>query len=84
MIRDYGRYDEAQLRFSNSSKIAENFYVRQDGTCAFYFSLEYLDELLTSVGFTKVENEYICRQYANRKQSKARYRVWTHSKYVKL
>ena len=84
LIRDYGRYDEAQLRFSGKNKIEENFYVRQDGTCAYYFTTEEIDELATSAGFECEENEYITRQYANRKQVKARYRVWIHCKYKKL
>ena len=83
LIRDYGRYDEAQLRFNGKNKIEENFYVRQDGTCAYYFTTEEIDELATSAGFECEENEYITRQYANRKQVKARYRVWIHCKYKK-
>lgn len=41
-IRDYGRYDEAQLRFKKGAKLDDNFYVRQDGTCSFFFLLEEL------------------------------------------
>lgn len=46
-IRDYGRHDEAQLRFGKGSKLADNFYVRQDGTCAYYFDLKDLQNLTT-------------------------------------
>lgn len=38
MFRDYGLYDHAMLRFSKGHKISDNFYVRQDGTRAYYFS----------------------------------------------
>jgi hypothetical protein len=39
LFRDYGLYDHAMLRFSAGHKLSDNFYVRQDGTRAYYFSL---------------------------------------------
>jgi len=84
LLRDYARYDEAQLRFAKGSKLGENFYVRQDGTCAYFFSEEELRALAETAGLQVEECYYIQRQYANRKQQKARYRVWLHAKFVKL
>lgn len=48
LVRDYGLYDHAMLRFAPGHKISENFYVRQDGTRAYYFS-EGMTHRLTSV-----------------------------------
>jgi len=38
LVRDYGLYDHAMLRFAPGHKLADRFYVRQDGTRAYYFS----------------------------------------------
>ena len=54
------------------------------GTCAYYFSTEDIKNLASASGFSIEDNEYILRQYANRKQGKARYRVWLHCKLIKL
>ena len=39
LFRDYGLYDHAMLRFAKGHKLSDNFYVRQDNTRAYYFSL---------------------------------------------
>ena len=82
-FRDYGRYDEAQLRFSGKNIVDDNLYARQDGTLSYYFTKEEVFELALSAGLKVLENEYVLRQYANRKQGKARYRVWMHGKFIK-
>jgi methyltransferase-like protein 6 len=81
MIRDYGRYDEAQLRFKGDAKLDDNFYVRQDGTCAYFFTIDELISLGSAAGFQVEESYYIHRQYANRQKKQARYRVWVHVKF---
>ncbi|CAM9558044.1 unnamed protein product [Ascophyllum nodosum] len=40
LLRDYGRHDEAQLRFSKGRRLGDNIYVRQDGTMSYFFSLD--------------------------------------------
>jgi len=78
LMRDYALFDEAQLRFSKGSKLFDNFYVRQDGTCAYYFSTQDMERLAKSSGLKVVENKYLRRQQQNRAQRKARYRIWVH------
>ena len=37
VFRDYGLHDMAQIRFGRGNKLADNFYVRQDGTRYMYY-----------------------------------------------
>ena len=39
------------LRFNPANKLSENFYVRQDGTRAYYFSKGELDQLVILPGY---------------------------------
>lgn len=84
MFRDYGRYDQAQLRFKSGHKLDENFYVRQDLTRAYYFTLEEVQEMFCKAGLVVNELQYIRRQYVNRKQDVSRFRVWIHGKFEKI
>ena len=82
-FRDYGRYDQAQLRFRPGCKLQDNFYVRQDNTRAYYFTTEEVEDIFKDAGLVVVENEYIRRQYANRQQNVVRFRVWVHAIFKK-
>lgn len=37
VVRDYGAYDHAMIRFGHSTKIDDRFYTRHDGTRAYFF-----------------------------------------------
>ncbi|KAJ8960425.1 hypothetical protein NQ318_013707 [Aromia moschata] len=69
LFRDYGLYDMAQLRFKPGCKIAENFYVRQDGTRSYYFSVEEVEGLFNESGFEVIVNSYIHRRTVNKKEN---------------
>ena len=85
LVRDYGQYDEAQMRFKKGSKLSDNFYVRQDSTCSYFFSLEYLEQLCRGAGFRQVPGrvENITKTQENRAQQKSRHRVWVQGVYEK-
>ena len=85
LIRDYGRFDEAQLRFKKGGKLDENFYVRCDGTCSYFFELQQLvNTCVRSNILIEEEAKYILRQFANRQKREKRTRVWVHAKFRKL
>ncbi|KAF2361199.1 S-adenosyl-L-methionine-dependent methyltransferase [Trinorchestia longiramus] len=68
LFRDYAVNDMAMIRFKPGSKIAERFYVRQDGTRAYYFTLEELVRLFSSVGFRSSDCRYVHRRTTNFKE----------------
>ncbi|KAI8577399.1 hypothetical protein K450DRAFT_252256 [Umbelopsis ramanniana AG] len=85
LFRDYGLYDEAQIKFSSASdkKLDENFYVRQDGTMSYFFSLEDVQSRFEAEGFQTISNEYIYRETTNRKLEMNADRIFTQCKFVK-
>ncbi|XP_057293080.1 tRNA N(3)-methylcytidine methyltransferase METTL6-like [Hydractinia symbiolongicarpus] len=83
LFRDYGLYDHAMLRFKPGHKLDENLYVRQDGTRAYYFSLEYAEDLFSSVGFKVIENTYIHKRTVNKKEEVDVPRIFIQGKYKK-
>lgn len=83
LFRDYGLYDMAQLRFKPGHKIAENFYVRQDGTRSYYFAEDEVSGLFREAGFEVVVNSYIHRRTINPKEKIDVPRIFVQSKFRK-
>ncbi|KAF5748334.1 hypothetical protein HS088_TW04G00286 [Tripterygium wilfordii] len=77
LFRDYATGDLAQERFScKDQKISENFYVRGDGTRAFYFSNDFLTSLFKENGFDVKEFGLCCKQVENRARELVMNRRW--------
>ncbi|KAJ4951302.1 hypothetical protein NE237_028134 [Protea cynaroides] len=77
LLRDYATGDLAQERFAcKDQKISENFYVRGDGTRAFYFSEEFLTSLFKESGFVAEELGVCCKQVENRSRELVMNRRW--------
>ncbi|KAG8034970.1 hypothetical protein G9C98_008046 [Cotesia typhae] len=84
LFRDYGLYDMAQLRFKPGHKIAENFYMRQDGTRSYYFAVEELQKIFESAGFETITCEYVHRRTVNLKEKVDVPRIFVQAKFRKL
>lgn len=80
LFRDYAVGDLAQERFSGKDqKISDNFYVRGDGTRAFYFSNEFLETLFGEEGFEVEEIGVCCKQVENRSRELVMNRRWVQA-----
>ncbi|KAL0545499.1 hypothetical protein IC582_015384 [Cucumis melo] len=80
LFRDYATGDLAQERFDcKDQKISENFYVRGDGTRAFYFSNEFLTSTFKANGFDARELDVCCKQVENRSRELIMNRRWVQA-----
>ncbi|XP_039137524.1 LOW QUALITY PROTEIN: uncharacterized protein LOC120275095 [Dioscorea cayenensis subsp. rotundata] len=77
LLRDYAAGDLAQERFtSKEQQISENFYVRGDGTRAYYFSNDHLTTLFEQNGFETDEISVYNKQMENRSRELVMNRRW--------
>ena len=83
VFRDYGRYDEAQMKLgiSRSKKLKDNFYRKHDGTKCFYFTIDDLERLFKSSGLEVLELKYLRRLYSNKATGETRRRVWVQGRF---
>ena len=84
LIRDYASGDLAQERFAAKAgqKLAENFYVRGDGTRAFYFSPETLKALFAGAGMALERLDVHQRAITNRGQNVKMDRRWVQASFA--
>ncbi|XP_058105966.1 uncharacterized protein LOC131249310 isoform X2 [Magnolia sinica] len=85
LLRDYAVGDLAQERLTcKDQKISDNFYVRGDGTRAFYFSEDFLTSLFKSNGFDVEEIGICCKQVENRSRELVMNRRWIQAVFRSL
>ncbi|KAF5745532.1 hypothetical protein HS088_TW07G01123 [Tripterygium wilfordii] len=77
LLRDYAIGDFAQVKLQDRKQmINENFYVRGDGTCSFYFSESFLSTLFSNAGFNAIDINVYCKRIENRSRLITMDRRW--------
>lgn len=94
LFRDYGRGDLAQVRFKSGRWMAENFYVRGDGTRVYFFERDELVKIWSehtddgkvegsAGGFEVVDLGVDRRLIVNRQRRLKMYRCWIQGRFRK-
>ncbi|XP_031251901.1 tRNA N(3)-methylcytidine methyltransferase METTL2-like [Pistacia vera] len=64
--------------------IGDDFYVRGDGTCSFYFSEDFLSTLFLEAGFNTIDISVYCKQIKNRSRDITMDRRWIRAIFNKF
>lgn len=84
LIRDYATGDLAQERLMcKDQQISDNFFVRGDGTRAYYFSENFLIDLFTQNGFDTEEIRLCNKQVENRSRELVMNRRWIQAVFTR-
>lgn len=83
VVRDYGINDHAMIRFGREARISDRFYVRQDGTRAYYFDLNELSEVFEKSGFRCVRKEYLHRMTVNHQKGLKAPRIFVQARFIR-
>eukprot|EP00931_Biecheleriopsis_adriatica_P101320 TRINITY_DN76487_c0_g1_i1.p1 TRINITY_DN76487_c0_g1~~TRINITY_DN76487_c0_g1_i1.p1 ORF type:complete len:389 (-),score=86.73 TRINITY_DN76487_c0_g1_i1:72-1187(-) len=81
LVRDYGRGDLAQLRFSSGHWLGGDTYVRGDGTLAVFLTDEGLAADFEAAGFETLSVEYRRTEVVNRGTGVVMPRVWVQGRF---
>nr|XP_027126654.1 O-methyltransferase 3-like isoform X2 [Coffea arabica] len=85
LLRDYALGDSAQVKLQNRNQIIDdNYCFRGDGTCAFYFSEDFLSSLFERAGFSIVDISTYCRKIENRSKNIEISRRWIRAIFSQL
>ena len=84
LVRDYACGDLAQSRFASKTrqKLSENFYVRGDGTRAYYFSQEELTALFAKFGMEQTQSVVHEKTITNRSTRVDMERRWIQASFA--
>ena len=83
LIRDYGVYDMAMLRFGGADTIVPGqLYRRRDGTLARFMTLETLQHIVEAAGLQWIDGKYCTIRLENRKTKQEMNRIFVQGKAV--